>query len=409
LECNIQIDLRGASEAILIVSRLELPVIAAISPTLAEAMRSCSLRAALSRTPGSGKYVLGNPKGWLGSAYHNVLEKIADAYPTDATVDATVEQFWNDAIGAQHKRILTHALDRRFGSPPSWPGYHLAKASAALRAKTLVMTDASGLPDENTRARRDVERRDEHREQEFTACGGKLIGRPDVVRPNEIVDFKSGSIVESRDEQGTEVIKAAYVRQLQIYGYLVHQTIGRWVPRGVLLPAVGPGVEIALRQQDCEREAAEAVQTLDAYNGRMTDGDPVTDFATPSVENCKWCPYKPICPSFWTSASPAWSGKLDGAAIEGRVKELPRPIHGGSARALVVDSQAGTEAKGQIKIFPVNPLVHEVVDTLNVGDVVRVIGLRVRPDNIFVPQMRTVITRLDELPDIAASRVRGQQ
>jgi hypothetical protein len=71
-------------------------------------MRSCSLRAALSRTPGSGSYVLGNPKGWLGSAYHEVLEKIADARPGDEEIDAIVEELWAEAIEAQHRRILGH-------------------------------------------------------------------------------------------------------------------------------------------------------------------------------------------------------------------------------------------------------------------------------------------------------------
>ena len=381
------------------MNRLELPIIAATSPTLAEAMRSCSLRAGLSRTAGSGKYVLGNPKGWLGSAYHHVLEKMAVADITGVSIDATVEQLWDEATEAQHKRILTHSLDRRFGSPQSWPGYQLAKASAALRAKTLI-ADGFRPPNEHTRTRSDLGGLDEYREREFTAFGGKLIGRPDVVRTNEIVDFKSGSIVESRDEQGTEVIKAAYVRQLQIYGYLVHQTIGRWLPRGVLLPAVGPRMEIALHQKDCEREASEAVRILDDYNGKVADNDPLTTFAAPSSENCKWCPYKPICPPFWKAASSAWSGKLEGAAIEGRVAGPPRPIHGGLARAFAVDCRAGTEAEGDINIFPVNPVVHEAVDTLTVGDVVRVVGLRICQDGSFVPQLRTVIARVDQLPDI---------
>ena len=387
------------------MNKLELPLIAATSPTLAETMRSCSLRAALSRTPGSRKYVLGNPKGWLGSAYHQVLEKIAGARPTDITTDTTVERLWQEAVEAQHRRTLTPPLDRRFGSPPSWPGYHLAKASAALRATTLVSPNAPRLSDDHARASGNLEGRAEHREREFAAFGGKLVGRPDVVRTNEIVDFKSGSIVETSEEQGTETIKAAYVRQLQIYGYLVHETTGRWLQRGVLLPAIGPAVEIELRQQDCEREASEAVRILDAYNAKMADNDPIASLAAPSPENCKWCPYKPLCPPFWEAASSAWSGKLDGAAVEGTVTELPRPIHGGLARAFAIDSHAGTEPESHINVFPVNPLVHEVIDTLTIGDAVRVVGLRVRPDGVFVPQMRTVITRVDLLPDIAVRAI----
>jgi hypothetical protein len=56
------------------VSPLKLPQIRATSPTLAETMRACFLRAGLSRATASSKFVLGNPKAWLGTAYHEVLE-----------------------------------------------------------------------------------------------------------------------------------------------------------------------------------------------------------------------------------------------------------------------------------------------------------------------------------------------
>ena len=381
---DIQIDLRGASEAVLIVNRLERPSSQPLGPRWP---KRCDLvfAPALSRTPGSSKFVLGNPKGWLGSAYHQVLENIAYAHPKNQTIDATVERLWNEAIEAQHTRMLTYHLDRRFDSPTSWPGYHLAKASAALRARSLVSESVPSPPDEDARASNEL--RGGLRERKFTAYGGKLIGRPDIVRANEIVDFKSGSIVETRDEHGTESIKAAYVRQLQIYGYLIHETLGRWLQRGVLLPAVGPGVEIQLHQQDCEREALEAVGLLEAYNDKVADNVPVTDFAAPSPVNCKWCPYKVLCRPFWTTASTDWSGLLDGAAIEGTLTESPRQIHGGAARALSIGVHAGSEPPREINVTPVNRAVHDVVDTLCVGDVVRIVGLRVRPDGVYVPQI----------------------
>jgi hypothetical protein len=334
------------------VNKLELSLIAATSPTLAETMRSCSLRAALSRTSGSGKYVLGNPKGWLGSAYHQVLEDIADARLEDQTIDTTVERLWNETIEAQYRRILTHPLDRRFGSPASWPGYHLTKANVLLRASILVSANAPRPRDENAEASQRIELREEHREREFTACGGKLVGRPDVVKASEIVDFKSGSIVEFSEEHGTETIKAAYIRQLQIYGYLVHAALGRWLQRGILFPAAGPGVEIQLHEQECEREALEAVALLDAYNRKIARNVNVTDLAAPSPETCKWCPYKILCPSFWAAASAGWSGSLDGAAVEGVLLEPPRQIHGGAARALSLEIRAGSEASREINVAP---------------------------------------------------------
>jgi len=128
------------------VSPLELPQIHATSPTLAETMRACFLRAGLSRATGSSRFVLGNPKAWLGTAYHEVLEKIVEVDLDQETLDAAVERLWNQAIATQQQRADVHALDRRFGSPTAWPGYHVARASVVLRAQELSAAPAYSGP-----------------------------------------------------------------------------------------------------------------------------------------------------------------------------------------------------------------------------------------------------------------------
>jgi hypothetical protein len=236
------------------------------------------------------------------------------------------------------------------------------------------------------------------REQEFAAYGGRLVGRPDVVRADEVVDYKSGGMFEYDESAQVEVIKAAYVRQLRIYGYLVKEALGWWPVRGLLLPLAGSGVEVALEPAECEREALEAVALLEGYNARVRSKTPAAAFAAPSATACRWCPYKLICPPFWQGASPAWAGQLDGAAIEGTVPARPRRIHGGAAVAVSVDAEAGTEVAGRAVIAPLNPAVHDAVVALKAGDRIRLVGLRVRPDGAFLPTQRTVLTRADEVP-----------
>ena len=60
------------------MSSLELREIRATSATLGEIMRACELRAGLSKVDDSVRFVLGNPKAWLGTAYHEVLDRIVD-------------------------------------------------------------------------------------------------------------------------------------------------------------------------------------------------------------------------------------------------------------------------------------------------------------------------------------------
>ncbi|HEX9641798.1 MAG TPA: PD-(D/E)XK nuclease family protein [Candidatus Krumholzibacteria bacterium] len=235
------------------------------------------------------------------------------------------------------------------------------------------------------------------REQEFIACGGKLLGRPDVIRSEEVVDYKSGAILEYDEATQTDVVKAAYIRQLRIYGYLVKEKLGWWPLRGILLPLAGAGVEVALEPSECEREATEAVALLDAYNGKVRTGAAPSAFASPSPQGCRWCPYKLLCPAFWKAALPEWSGQLDGAAVEGVLAEAPSAIHAGAARAVALDIQAGSESRRRAQIAPLNPATHPGVITLAAGDHVRLVGLRARPDGVLVPGERTIVFRVAEL------------
>jgi len=363
---------------------------------MAEVMRACLLRAALSRNRSAANYVLGNPKAWLGTAYHEVLEKLADAIPDASSLDAVVEQLWNAAIATQHGRALAHSLDARFGAPTTWPGYHLARAAVRLRAQEMIRADVS-------RAETRGAPPNELREKEFTAFDGKLLGRPDLIRADEIVDYKSGTVNEFDEATQTDVVKAAYVRQLRIYGFLVKQVLGRWLARGVLLPLAGAGVEVALDPADCTREAAEAVTLLDDYNTRVRSGDPVQSLATASPASCKWCSFKLICPAFWHAASSSWSGGLEGAAVEGVLLEPVRTIHGGSALAISLDIQRGTEAPQRAEIAPLNPSVHSSLRELRVGDRVRVVSLRTRTDGKLVPTTRTIVASVTDLPSFETS------
>lgn len=125
------------------------------------------------------------------------------------------------------------------------------------------------------------------RERKFTSCGGKLVGRPDVICSDEVVDYKSGAITEYDEATQSDVIKAAYVRQLRIHGFLVKETLGKWPKRGVLLPLAAASVEIALEPSDCVREATEAVALLDAYNAKARADAAPEQFASPSPQSCR--------------------------------------------------------------------------------------------------------------------------
>jgi hypothetical protein len=377
---------------------LKLPVIPATSPTLAEAMRQCALDAGLARTPGSSAFVLGNPKAWLGTVYHDVLEKIAQVDLHQESIEAAVDRIWSQAIMAMDQRRASHGLDRRYGPPQTWPGYHAARASVLLRARELVAGLPHAPPSGAVAASGGVQ--EIIREHKFSAFGGRLVGTPDVIRNGEIIDYKSGRIHEFDDGLQANVVKAAYVRQLCIYGYLVNENLGFWPQRGILLPLIGAGVEVDLVPEDCVHEASEAVALLAEYNEKASNAEPVGQLASPSTENCRWCSYKVLCPAFWQTAVPEWSGQLDGGAIEGVLAETPTAIHAGAAVAITVDVERGSELRRRVRIAPLSLSTHTSVGSLTPGSRLRLVGLRVRDNGDMTPGDRTVIFTANEVPSV---------
>ena len=160
---------------------LQLRAIETVSPTLAETLRLCKLRTGLSRAENISQYVLGNPKAWLGIAYHEALEAVGLHQRND--LKTRVREVWDSAVQHQHDRSRVHPFDKRFGPPEIWPGYHLIAEMALIRAKELVRAAAN----QNDGTSSGQARGKTLREKKFSAAGGKIVGRPDVVRPEEIV------------------------------------------------------------------------------------------------------------------------------------------------------------------------------------------------------------------------------
>jgi hypothetical protein len=75
-------------------------------------MRLCGLRAVLAATPEAERWVLHDPRAWLGNAFHRLMEAMRrGAAPADT------ETIWNSAVTEAVAAALNHALDRRFAAP----------------------------------------------------------------------------------------------------------------------------------------------------------------------------------------------------------------------------------------------------------------------------------------------------
>jgi hypothetical protein len=368
--------------------RLELPLIPATSPSLVESMRACLLRAGMSKTPGIWAYVLSNPKAWLGTAYHSVLKRLPEL--SGAEGPSRLQELWQQEIGRLEQQASGHPLNRRYGAGTSWRGYYLVLETLKIRAANLA--PAQRVQIGNSAAQT-------FREEDIVGFGGKLKGKPDLGRGDEIIDFKTGNIYEVADEEDTSpALKQAYVRQLRLYAYLIHEATGRWPRRGLLYPIAGPPVEIDVDPPACVQEATEAVALLDRYNALAAQASDPAALASPSPDACRWCPFKMLCPAFWGSVGEGWA--LDGDAVTGALLAPPQPIHGEAGFSLSIAVDGGTVPHAAITLAPLPAAVHPNLAGLTAGSRVRVTGLSRRVSGAIFPTIRSVAFAEDQLPAI---------
>jgi hypothetical protein len=241
------------------------------------------------------------------------------------------------------------------------------------------------------------------REKEFIALDGKLRGRIDLVQGDEIIDYKTGALFENDTGDGLPLLKAAYVRQLRIYAYLVRSATGKWPRRGLLFPLAGSAVIVDIEPTQCETEAAEAVKLLERYNNLVVSGTEALGLASPSPEACRWCSFKTICPAFWANANERWNLTLDGEAITGRLTRPPLALHGGAAWSVTLTVEAGTMPQGEWIISPLSTDLHPSVPQLSQGERVRIIGLGQRSNGSLFPTRWTVVLAEAAAPVIRLS------
>lgn len=367
---------------------LRLSTIPTVSPSLAELLSQCPLRAGISRVDQANLYVLNNPKAWLGTAYHEVMA-------TAATCEQDLEEIWNRSVLGNFHRSQAHPLNSRFGIPESWPGYYVIRAMALMRATGLYSEGRSLRAGSTTSTI--PPKLDEGSEKWLSAAGGRLIGRPDLISGDTLIDFKTGNIFETGEG---EEVKLSYLKQLQIYAYLIHESLGYWPKHAVLLPMEGPSFEIDLQPSLCIKEANEALEMLQQYNEAIRNRVDLSNLARPSSTNCRWCPYQILCPFFWPAANEDWKENYIGA-VSGKALIDPQPIYHGEAFQLSLQNDLGTVRRNQeINLSPLKTEIHHSLTDIQEGSEIRVVGLRVRSDGTLSACLHTVIFITSDLPTI---------
>jgi hypothetical protein len=147
-------------------------------------MRLCRLRGALAATHETDRWVLHDPRAWLGIAFHRVMKAIRPgATPADA------ELVWNTAVAQAAAAASLHPLDSRFSIPERWPSYFLLR-QRALASASKIASRARPTSDSRLACSASPETA-RGPERLFEARDGRLAGRPDHFDGHNLTEYKS--------------------------------------------------------------------------------------------------------------------------------------------------------------------------------------------------------------------------
>jgi len=177
--------------------------------------------------------VLHDPRLWLGTALHALLERARHEHIPD------LEAAWDNEIAGFVERIGSHQFDRRFSDPSSWPSYFLIRQRALSSAAELnaARRPSSGCVSERSPLRSGAERR-------LVARGGRLVGHPDRFNRSSVIDIKS-NLPDQTTPIGAEIFKRNR-RQIQIYAAIIAENFNFWPKKGIIVGASGETAEFGL-------------------------------------------------------------------------------------------------------------------------------------------------------------------
>jgi CRISPR/Cas system-associated exonuclease Cas4 (RecB family) len=264
-----------------------------------------------------------------------------------------VGRIWDAELALEHMRVQAAGVA---DEPRMWPGYQLKRARlfhVAGRVRELLV----GLPPDAAVLT----------EEPLSAASGLLYGRADLIvrssSQHQIIDYKSGGVLD-RD---TKRPREAYVRQLQLYAYLEHETSGSWPLSAHLFPLHGVPVEIDVDPEICSALAREALAILGEYNQAV----PAVQPADPSPMHCKWCPFAAVCGSFWDACDSTWAPDLLAAAGM-TTRQFTTPLGG---LTVFIDIGAGSVVGDEVVIKNIDTAVFSDARGLVSGDELAAVGL----------------------------------
>ncbi len=300
------------------------------SPSRLNLLSSCRLRAAYSLDRSiNAKFRRGNTFSALGLAAHNLTERVWKSQfnaVAEEDIFSHLTSVWIDLVDVEYKRLSEEWSPAVVPPPRDWPFYAITQVRTINRVMEEFRTKRA-----RGRGNVDGSVRVEHliRDQE-----NKLEGKPDrVILTGSgfyVLDLKTGYSLAS--------ISEGHRRQLLIYAHLVSTTTDEPLLGIGIVTASGETIWADEDLEDASRLLNEIRSEVSEFRSKVEDSK-FEEIADPSPENCRYCPYRGVCSSYWNDVNNEW---LDQRGVMGKV------VNAIDGMTLTIEQYFPIEGKGNL-------------------------------------------------------------
>ena len=372
-------------------SVLPLKPMGRISPSQFSILKKCKLRAIWASSHVRTLLPV-PPAARLGTVIHKILENVGKG---SITGDESFDSAWSSCV--QHEEVKMNSSWTEKHLIPlekSAHNYEVKKQQCLLTVQRMISA-ATPPPVKSGPHKRKIH------EVWLQTPDGKIGGYADAIVPAEsgdvIIDYKTGSILESGPGTHESNVRENYQIQLKLYAALYNSMYGRW-PASLKVAGIdGVSHEIQFSPEECSGLLDEARQLLTEINFAITDDSTSYDIvsrhlASPSPGICQFCLYRPCCPAYWKEreAEPEVEWPND---VKGILKEKKILRNGLMLIKLTPDAQKSLT----ITVNGLHPDRHPALAPGNTSDNMVVISMgpyRV-PGNYREGLLTTIYTRAD--------------
>lgn len=271
------------------LSDLKIKILNRISPSQYHSAISCPYKLVLANSFGYQPLLPLNANAHFGSIIHKMIELISKGVIND---EQAFSENWIDLINKKEEELKGKGLSSI--TPLKYFVSDFALKKNQIKNILQKRQQKINYSSKTSSSKFYPEKRLENSAKSITGIADLIIENDSGTT---ILDFKTGKVYsDAIDESGIteQVVKMEYEIQLKLYAHLYFLMNEKYPKALFIVTLTNDFIEVKFENSDCEKIYSEALNLLATTNSFITNDD-MKSIAKPSMENCKYCSYRPAC------------------------------------------------------------------------------------------------------------------